>query len=182
MKYFTGIKKKTWVFEDMVFIKPLSLLRKTPSVEFYNVRDVVNGLSAIDKVIHQKGAKSPRIKGDITWYWYMHPDQQDNLLVHEGKRIVELFERKHGKVERFEVTHNRIKHNEKIIFKGAAILGWPRNVFHRIHSPQGSISTNYAIHYKHFSIKSNFNIYDLDTKTGEYKLVREGHKDQPNYK
>lgn len=27
--------------------------------------------------------------------------------------------------------------------------------------------------------RTNFNVYDLDTVTGEYRVVREGHLDQP---
>lgn len=173
--------KKTWVYDGLCFIIPLRLLRKTPNVTFYNIPDVMKHLHAIDKVIHEKGAKSPMIKGDKKHYWYMHREQQDQLIVHEGKRIVELYSTKHGKIEKFEVTSHSIKHKGKIIFKGAAILGWPTRVFHRITSPEGSISTNYAKHYKHFDIKTNFNIYDLDEKTGKYWVVREGHKDQPKH-
>lgn len=179
---FTNITKKTWVYKDLCFIIPLKLLRQTPNVTFYNVPEVKKHLDAVDKVIHQKGAKSPMIKGDKKHYWYMHPNQEDQLIVHEGKRIVELYSRKHGKIEKFEVTYNKIKYNGKIIYKGAAILAWPRYVFHRISSPQGSISTNYAKHYSKFDIKTNFNIYDLNEKTGEYWVAREGHLDQPSNK
>lgn len=42
----------------------------------------------------------------------------------------------------------------------------------------GSTSVNLATHYKGFDIKTNFNIYDLNTKTGNYRLIREGYKDQ----
>lgn len=176
---FNNIKKKTWVYKDLCFIIPLKILRNTPNVTFYIIPDVKKNLGAIDKVIHKKGAKSPMIKGDKKHYWYMHPCQEDQLIVHEGKRIIELYSRKHGKVEKFEVTSDKIKHNGKVIFKGAGILSWPTYVFHRIHSPNGSISTNYAKHYSGFSIRTNFNIYDLNPKTGEYHVVRAGHLDQP---
>ncbi len=178
------IHKKTFLIKDMVFIIPLRLLRKTPNVEFYNVPErIITNLSAIDKVTHKKGAVSPSIKGKTDLRpWYMHQNQEDNLLVHEGKRIVELYEKKHGKIEKFEVTSHTIKHNGKLLYKGPAILGWPRNVFHRIKSPQGSISTNYAKHYKGFDIHTNFNIYSLDEKTGKCEVLREGHKDQPKSK
>lgn len=179
---FTGVTKKTWVYENLAFIIPLDLLRKTPNVEFYHIPKVMNNLDAIDKVIHGVGAKSPQIKGDSKHYWYMHTDQEDKLVVHEGKRIVELYSVKHGKIEKFEVTSKSIKLNGKTIFKGAGILGWPRLVFHRITSPKGSISTNYARHYSKFDIKTNFNIYDLDVKNSKYWVAREGHKDQPKSK
>jgi len=178
MKFPDG--KKTYYIKDLVFIIPLHLLRKTPSVEFYNIHGVLTRLSAIDKVIHQKGAHSPTVKGSkVKRPWYMHEYQEDNLVVHEGRRIVDLYTHKHGKIETFETTSKYVKHNGKIIFEGSTIIGWPTHVFHRVKSPQGSISTNYAKHYKHFDIKTNFDIYDLDIKTGKYKVIRAGHKDQP---
>lgn len=176
---FQNVTKKTFIVKDLVFLIPLKLVRKTPSVEFYHIDGVIKRLCAIDKVIHQKGAVSPLVKGSkVKRPWYMHPDQEDNLVVHEGKRFVELYSKKHGKIEKFECTSKYIKWNGKIIFKGPAVLGWPTNVFHRIKSPSGSISTNYAIHYKHFEMKTNFNIYDLDLETGKHSLLREGFKDQ----
>jgi len=177
MKYKIGKRKE--IVKEVAFIIPLKLLRKTPNVEFYNVQGVLTHLNAVDKVIHQKNAVSPSVKGSkIKRPWYMHTHQEDNLLVHEGKRLVDLYSVKQGKIEKFEATSKYIKHNGKVIFKGAAILGWPVNVFHKVRSPNGSISTNYAKHYKHFDIRTNFNIYDLDTKTGKFKVLREGHKDQ----
>jgi hypothetical protein len=173
------IHKKTSYFNDLCFIIPLKLLRKTPNVEFYTIPKVTQNLSAVDKVIHKKGAKSPQIKGDKKHYWYMHPHQQDQLIVHEGKRIVELYSKKHGKIETFEVTSKGVKHNKTYLYKGPCIFGWPRNVFHRVTSPIASISTNYARHYKGFDIKTNFNIYDIDETKGTHWVVREGHKDQP---
>jgi hypothetical protein len=90
-------------------------------------------------VIHQPGGKSPLIAGDDQWYWYMHTDQEDKLVVHQGTRLVELYSKKHGMVECFKVTTDAIYHNHQKIFDGAAILGWPPQVFHRVHSPEGSL-------------------------------------------
>ena len=59
------------------------------------------------------------------------------------------------------------------------MLVWPRGVFHRITSgEEGSITINLATHYEGFDIKTNFNIYNLDTKTGDYTVFRDGFKDQ----
>ena len=82
------------------------------------------------------------------------------------------------KIEVFEVGPDYIKLNGDIIFKGPAILSWPPLVFHRIKSPKGSISTNYAYHYPKFSRESNFNIYQLNTKNGDYKIVRKATLDE----
>jgi len=60
------------------------------------------------------------------------------------------------------------------------MLVWPCGVFHRIVScpEQGSASVNFAVRYEGFNIRTNFNIYDLDTESGKYKVIREGHLDQ----
>lgn len=172
--------RKTYI-ENLCYILPISPLRNTPNVQFYSVDGVIDGLSGIDLVIHGIDGKSPLIRGDDTWYWYMHTDQEDNLVVHQGRRVVELYSEKHGQVERFEVTTNAIYHNGNKIHDGAAILGWEAYVFHRVHSPEGSISTNYARRDAHFDIKTNFNIYHLDINTGEYQIARFGALDQPSF-
>lgn len=165
--------------KKLCFILPLSPLRNTPNVQFFSINNVLEDLSGIDLVIHGPDGRSPLIDGDDTWYWYMHTDQEDKLVVHNGKRIVELFSQHHGQVERFEVTTDAIYHNDKKIFDGAAILGWDPYVFHRVHSPGGSVSTNYARRMKGFDLDTNFNIYQLDTETGQYEVARVGALDQP---
>lgn len=165
--------------ENLCFILPLNTLRTTPNVDFYSVEGVFEGLAGIDLVVHEKGGKSPTIAGDDTWYWYMHTDQEDKLVVHSGRRMVELYSIAHGQVERFEVSPNAIFHNGEQIFEGAAILGWGEDVFHRVHSPDGSISTNYATRSAGFDIDTNFNIYNLDPETGDFSVARIGAEDQP---
>ncbi|MBO1925958.1 hypothetical protein J3998_00080 [Thiomicrorhabdus sp. 6S2-11] len=165
--------------ENLCFIMPLKTLRTTPNVAFYQVDGVVDGLSGVDLVVHGKDGRSPMIAGDDTWYWYMHTNQEDKLVVHTGHRVVQLFSQAHGKVEQFEVTSDAIYHNSEKIFDGAAILGWPPHVFHRVHSPEGSVSTNYASRLEGFDIDTNFNIYQLDPLSGEYSVARIGSEDQP---
>ncbi|MDD3350535.1 MAG: hypothetical protein PHC40_06790, partial [Eubacteriales bacterium] len=83
------------------------------------------------------------------------------------------------KVEHFDITPNSIHKNGTLIYEGGAILVWPRYVFHRIVSgPEGSASINLAAHYEGFNIDTNFNIYDLNTETGEYEVIRKGRDDQ----
>ena len=174
----TQNNRQTYI-ENLCFIIPLKTLRATPNVDFYSVEGVIDGLSGIDLVIHQKGGKSPLIVNDDTWYWYMHTDQEDKLVVHDGKRHVELYSEKHGKKEIFEVMANAIYHNGQKIHDGAAILGWGPFVFHRVHSPEGSISTNYAKRLEGYDADTNFNIYNLDCQSGDYSMVRLGALDQP---
>jgi len=69
----------------------------------------------------------------------------------------------------------------KVVYDGAAMLVWPRGVFHRIRSDEktGSASLNFAVRYEGFDIRTNFNVYDLDPLSGEYQMIRAGHLDQP---
>ena len=172
--------RKSIYIENLCFILPLKTLRTTPNVASFAVEGVVDDLSGVDLVMHEPGGKSPLIEGDDTWYWYMHTDQEDKLVVHQGRRLVQLYSEKHGQVENFEVTADAIYHNSQKIYDGAAILGWQPYVFHRVHSPEGSLSTNYASRLEGFDIDTNFNIYKLDTQSGEYQVARLGALDQPD--
>jgi len=93
----------------------------------------------------------------------------------------DIYTHEHGKMESFVCRPHSIQKNGSTAWEGEAMLVWPRRVFHRIKScdKDGSASLNFAVHYKGFDIRTNFNIYDLDTETGEYSVLREGHLDQP---
>lgn len=170
--------RETIVIPYLLSITPLGSFRKTPDVDFMKFDDIIDKIDAIEYVVHEKGAKSPQIKGDKTHYWYMHTHQKDNLIVHSGYRVINLFSKRHGRVETIEASAKYIKLNGKIIHVGPAMMSWPPYVFHRISSPQGSISTNYAYHHSNMSDNTNFSIYDLNEKTGEYRVVREGSLDE----
>jgi len=175
---------KTTLKEVPGLFKIISLypLRRTPGVSF----DVLPGsavghVDAYDRVIHAHGAYSPGPVGNVKRPWYMHPHQEDHLLVLHGFREVDLFSKSHGKMESFVVTPEEIKLGDDLLYDGPAILAWPCNVFHRIHSSEatGSASVNLAVHHEGFDIRTNFNIYDLNIENGEYYVLREGHLDQP---
>ena len=173
-------KSENGIITGLNVIIPLKLFRKTDKVTFDIIPEVVKGLSSVDRVVHGKGAISPTIehKSDDEIHWYMHPNQSDNLLVVQGKRMIELYNEKHGKVEHFEVTPDYIKLNGAIVYEGAAILGWPTHVFHRVISPDGSTSINFAKHFEGFDPQTNFNIWDLNVETGSHECAREGHMDE----
>lgn len=158
----------------------LKELRRTEGVVFDVMEpSIVPKIDAIDRVLHQNGAVSPGAVGDVSRPWYMHPHQEDNLFVLHGKRNVELYIPGHGRVERFVITPDYIDHNGERILEGGGLIAWDVNVFHRIQSgEEGSASVNLATHHEGFDIRTNFNIYDLNTETGEYRLIREGFKDQ----
>ena len=108
----------------------------------------------------------------------MHNWQEDNLLTISWNRFVELYTKEHWKIEKFEISKDFIKWNDEVVLDGHWILGWPPKVFHRNYSPEGSISINLAVRNEKFDIDTEFNIYDLDTNTGEYKVERIWKLDQ----
>ena len=101
------------------------------------------------------------------------------VIVLQGVRYVEIYTKAHGRIESFIITPERIEQNNRILFDGPGLLVWPRGVFHRIKSGEnGSASINLATHYEGIDMRTNFNIYSLDIKTGEFRVIREGHLDQ----
>ncbi len=165
--------------QDFYRIVPLQQLRRTPGVFFDNVpMESLPRIDAIDRVIHAQSAVSPGPVGDVARPWYMHLSQDDNLIVLQGTRHVDIYLQAHGMLS-FTVTASQIIQDGNVIFDGPAMLVWPRFVFHRITSgPEGSASLNFAAHYDGLDMRTNFNIYDLDLETGRYRVIREGIQDQ----
>ena len=158
----------------------LQPFRKTEGVSFDILpKSLVPKIDAVDRVIHKTLAVSPGPVADVEEPWYMHPHQDDNLIVLQGVRHVEIYTKAHGSIESFIVTPEYIEHNNKLLYDGPGLLVWPRGVFHRIKSgEQGSASINLATHYEGIDMQTNFSIYDLDTESGNYRVIREGHLDQ----
>jgi hypothetical protein len=159
----------------------LSRLRETPGVSFEVLPPrLVPRVDAIDRVIHQAGALSPGPVGGVARPWYMHPAQDDHLMVLVGKRYVDLYSPILGRIVSFEVEPDRIVCEGEVICETTGLLVWDRGVFHRIRSDAklGSRSVNLATHHPAFDIETNFNIYDLDIETGEYVVLRKGSEDQ----
>lgn len=164
-------------FWKIIALKPF---RKTAGVSFDIVpMSALPHIDGIDRVIHAQRAYSPGSVGDIERPWYMHPHQEDNLLVLHGQRTVDIYTLEHRTVETFIVEPDKVWHNGKLIYDGPAMLVWPTNVFHRIISgDEGSASLNFAVRLPGFNIDTNFSVYDLNTETGEYRVIREGRLDQ----
>ncbi|GAB6059531.1 hypothetical protein [Desulfonatronum parangueonense] len=164
---------------DFYRIIPLKQLRRTPGVSFDNVpMEFLPRIDAIDRVIHEQDAVSPGPVEQVARPWYMHPSQDDNLIVLQGTRHVDIYLKAQGLCS-FTVTPHQILQDGKVLFDGPAMLVWPRFVFHRIISgPEGSASLNFAVHSPDLDMRTNFNIYDLDTETGAYRVIREGFRDQ----
>ncbi len=161
-------------------IVELKKLRRTKGV-FFDVipEDLLDNVSGVDRVIHESDAISPGSIAGVKRPWYMHTAQSDNLVVLSGERHIDLYSEEHGKVETFIVSKDKIFKNGELICDYPAVLTWPPYVFHRVESKkEGSASINFAKRTENFDIKHNFSIYDLNTKTGEYRVIREGHRDQ----
>eukprot|EP00771_Trimastix_marina_P001824 gnl/Trimastix_PCT/2927.p1 GENE.gnl/Trimastix_PCT/2927~~gnl/Trimastix_PCT/2927.p1 ORF type:complete len:254 (+),score=16.16 gnl/Trimastix_PCT/2927:83-763(+) len=161
-------------------IKSLKEFRNTPGVQFHTVpMRQVRTIHSVERVIHAPNAISPDAAGDVERTWYMHPHQEDNLMVFVGERTTELYNPETKSVDSFLVRPDRIEKNGEILFDGPAILSWPNYTFHRITSgPEGSVSLNLAHRLEGFDINTEFNIYDLDFSTGEYRILRVGSDDQ----
>jgi len=136
-------------------------------------------VDGIDRVIHRSSALSPGSVGGVERPWYCHPHQEDNLMVLQGVRTVDIYTTEYRRMETFIVEPERVVHNGKVIFEGPAMLVWPVNVFHRIKSGEsGSASINFAVRHPGFDIDTNFSVYDLDVETGKFSMIREGRLDQ----
>lgn len=164
-------------FYRIIALKPF---RRTQGVAFDLVpMELLPKIDGIDRVLHEHGAVSPGAVGAVERPWYLHPHQEDNLIVLAGKRTVDIYNLEHRSMETFTVEPQRIYKNGELFYDGPAMLVWPCNVFHRIVSGMdGSASLNFAARYDGFDIRSNFSIYELDTKIGSYRVIREGHLDQ----
>jgi len=83
----------------MYRIIPLRILRRTRGVKFDEmVPSDIPRISGIDRVIHGPNSISPGPIEDCTppvkRPWYMHPGQDDNLLVLQGTRYIDIFDPK----------------------------------------------------------------------------------------
>jgi len=167
--------------DNLYKIITLAKLRRTEGVQF-DALDTgsIPRIDGFDRVIHRPGAISPGSAEGVERPWYMHPHQEDNLMVLHGTRYVEIYTPAHGKVEHFTVTADRVCRGNDVCYRGAAMLVWARGVFHRIRScpEEGSASINFAVRFEGFDIRTNFDVYDLNTETGAFRVVREGHLDQ----
>jgi hypothetical protein len=162
---------------------PLRSLRKTAGVLFDEiVPSDIPKISGIDRVIHGPNGISPGPIGPVKRPWYMHPFQDDNLIVLQGTRYVDIYCPEQKSKSSFIVTPEKVYKNNKLYYDQPCMLVWPAGIFHRIISgSEGSISVNLARRKPGFNLKDNFNVYELDTDTGEYSIIRDGYLDQPDY-
>lgn len=166
----------------MYRIIPLRILRRTTGVKFDEiVPSDIPKIDGIDRVIHASNSISPGPVNNIKRPWYMHKYQDDNLMVLQGTRFVDIYCPKQKIKSSFIITPDKVYKNNLLYCDYPALIVWPAGIFHRIISgPEGSISINFATRHEKFSLKDNFNIYDLNVNTGEFRLLKDGYKDQPD--
>jgi hypothetical protein len=56
------------------------------------VPSAIPKISGIDRVIHGPNSISPDPIDNLKRPWYMHPGQDDNLLVLQGTRYIDIFD------------------------------------------------------------------------------------------
>ena len=158
---------------------PLRLLRRTSGVKFDEmVPSDIPKIHGIDRVVHGPNSISPGPVEDWTppvkRPWYMHTGQDDNLMVVQGTRYIDIYCPKRKEKASFIVTPDKIFKNDKLYYDGPAMIVWPAGIFHRIISgEEGSISINFATRTKEFSLEDNFNVYNLNQHNLDIYLVKQ---------
>ncbi len=166
---------------------PMRILRRTTGVKFDEmVPSDIPTINGIDRVIHAPNSISPGPVEDCTppvkRPWYMHPGQDDNLMVVQGTRYVDIYDSTKKQKASFVVTPDKIYKNNKLYYDGPAMIVWPAGIYHRIISgDEGSISINFSTRTSNFDLKTNFNVYDLCVMTGKSTVLKDGEEDQPDF-
>lgn len=141
--------------------------RDTPSVQFFDI--TVPSSNARDLVSHTGPAISPNDAEDSSWQFYLHPNQEDNLLALSGGRTFHLIN--FGWEHPYHVV--RLNANRHI-------LRIPPGTFHRSESdPDGSIVINQAVRTECATVHSEFRVYDSGAIPKLQQLLASGL--QPQY-
>ncbi|MGJ3254539.1 MAG: redox protein [Elainellaceae cyanobacterium] len=127
---------------------PYSKFRDTPSVRFFDV--TIPNSNARDLVFHEGPAVSPNNSPDGYWQFYLHPNQEDNLLALTGGRTFYLV----------NLAWDDPFHIVRLDANGD-ILRIPPGTFHRsVSDPEGSLVLNQAVRTAKATIQSEFRVYN----------------------
>jgi hypothetical protein len=122
--------------------------RDTPSVQFFDI--TVQESNARDLVFHDGPAMSPNNTSEGAWQFYLHPNQEDNLLAVSGGRTFYLVNFA-WKYPFHEVRLDANRH----------ILRLPPGTFHRsVSDPGGSLVINQAVRTQQATVESEFRVYN----------------------
>ena len=127
---------------------PYQKFRDTPSVRFFDI--TIANSNARDLVFHEGAAVSPNNSAEGYWQFYLHPNQQDNLLALSGGRtfyLVNLAWENPFHVVRLEANGD--------------ILRIPPGTFHRsVSDKTGSLVLNQAVRTARATVASEFRVYN----------------------
>lgn len=127
---------------------PYQKFRDTPAVRFFDI--TIPNSNARDLVYHDGAATSPNNSPEGFWQFYMHPNQEDNLLALSGGRTFYLV----------NFTWEQPFHLVRLEANGD-ILRIPPGTFHRsVSDPQGSLVLNQAVRTAKASVASEFRVYN----------------------
>lgn len=125
-----------------------SKFRDTPNVRFFDI--TIPNSNARDLVYHDGPAVSPNNNADGYWQFYLHPNQEDNLLALSGGRTFYLVN--FAWEQPFHIV--RLEAN-------GDILRIPPGTFHRsVSDPHGSLVLNQAVRTAEATVASEFRVYD----------------------
>tara|TARA_B100001939_G_scaffold259302_1_gene226241 strand:- start:4213 stop:4689 length:477 start_codon:yes stop_codon:yes gene_type:complete len=128
---------------------PYQRFRDTPAVRFFDV--TVGDSNARDLVIHSGPAVSPPDdSASGAWQFYLHPNQEDNLLAVQGGRTFYLV----------NFCWNYPFHVVRLE-AGGDILRIPPGTFHRsISDQEGSVVLNQAVREPKAIVAREFRVYN----------------------
>ncbi|MEL7227359.1 MAG: redox protein [Cyanobacteria bacterium J06576_12] len=122
--------------------------RDTPSVQFFDI--TVPTSNARDLVFHEGPAISPNNNDYDDWQFYLHPNQEDNLLALSGGRTFHLIN--------FEWAH---PYHVVRLDANRHILQIPPGTFHRSESDlNGSLVINQAVRAESAQVEHEFRVYN----------------------
>jgi len=127
---------------------PYEKFRDTPSVRFFDI--TIAQSNARDLVFHDGPATSPNNSSEGYWQFYMHPNQEDNLLALTGGRTFYLV----------NLSWEHPFHIVRLQANGD-ILRIPPGTFHRsVSDPEGSLVLNQAVRAVGANIATEFRVYN----------------------
>lgn len=132
----------------MLELLPFEKFRDTPKVRFFDI--TIEQSNARDLVFHDGPAISPNNDDQGNWQFYLHPNQEDNLLALAGGRT-------------FYLVNFTWEHPYHIVRLDANrhILRIPPGTFHRsVSDPDGSLVLNQAVRQSGATLESEFRVYN----------------------
>ncbi len=127
---------------------PYQKFRDTPSVRFFDV--TIADSNARDLVFHEGAAVSPNNDPEGSWQFYLHPNQEDNLLTLSGGRTFYLV----------NLSWENPFHIVRLEANGD-ILRIPPGTFHRsVSDATGSLVLNQAVRTARATVASEFRVYN----------------------